>query len=161
MEDIVEVKGEIVRGHGVASAGGSDDRFPLGTIVSQLPFFRQAIGDFDAYLGESAYAGTINLLFAESNIKIKTPEYVLRSIRWTNVFPPEKFYLSKATLLFEGHAYPVFLYIPDPGTKPDHLQHSGVLELIGPFIPGVYYGAPATLYYSGEAISIIEPRLSR
>ena len=146
--------GQVVRGHGVASGAGGDPRFPDGTIALQLPFLRAAVADLDAWLGAPPFPGTINLDFANRIVVIRQPEIRIAAVRWTESFPPENFFLSRCHIRWRGEMRPAFAYIPDPLTKPDHLQAASVLELLCAAIPGLHYGASVDLSYAPEALSI-------
>ena len=147
------IEGIVVRGYGVASGAAGDTRFPDGTIVPQLPWFRRLVPDFEAWLEGSAFPGTINLAVGNT-VMIGTPEIRLEGVAWTPIFPPENFFLSRATLAHRGVRYPVFLYLPDPATKPDHVQPPDRIELIGARIPDLAYGDGVRLSYRADALTI-------
>lgn len=150
--------GTIVRGHRVASGLGRDRRFPEGTIAAQLPFFRRLVPGFDAHLGGSAFPGTINVGFAGCVVAPARPEIRLVGIDWTAHFPPETFFLSRCALVAgDAVEVPVFLYMPDPVTKPGHFQPSGIVELLARFVPGLAYGTPVALRHDAAAV-MIRPR---
>ena len=151
---VTERQGLVVRGHRVASGLGGDRRFPAGTIALQLPIFRDLVPALEAHLGGPAHPGTINLRLAGARRRILRPEIILEHVRWTPLFPPETFYLSRAELVHDGREHPVFLYIPDPATKPDHHQASNVIELLARRIEGLEYGDAATLRFRPDAIAI-------
>lgn len=149
--------GEIARGHRVASGASGDPRFPEGTIAAQLPLLRCAIPDLDTYLHGPAFAGTINVRFGGARVRLRRPELFVPELRWTAHFPPESFHLSRAVLTVEDRPpLPVFLYIPDPATKPDHIQPDSIVELLAAFAPGLGYGMSVTLRYATAALSIAE-----
>lgn len=150
----VESRGTVARGHRVASGACGDPRFPAGTIAPQLAFFRRLVPDLEGWLGGPAHPGTINVCFADRRVTILAPEIVLREVRWTGIFPPETFFLSRAELVRDGTAHPAFLYIPDPATKPDHPTAPGVVELLAGFIPGLAYGHDVLLRHSADAIRL-------
>ena len=154
----IESHGLVTRGHRVASGACGDARFPAGTIAPQLPFFRRLVPDFEAWLGGPAHPGTINLLFADTCVTILAPEIVVRDVRWTERFPPEAFFLSRAELATRAGVHRAFLYIPDPATKPDHPTAPGVVELLAGFVPGLDYGAPVALRHSPDAIRLTARR---
>ena len=154
IEGLARSTGEVVRGHGVASGGCGDPRFPEGTIASQLPFLRAAIAGFDAWLGAPAFCGTINLDFANRIVRLRRPEIRVPDVRWTDCFPPENFFLSRCHIGWQGDLRPAFAYIPDPRTKPAHLQAASVLELLCARVPGLHYGAAVELVYAAEALTI-------
>lgn len=143
----IEWEGVVTRGHRVASGAGGDARFPLGTIRPQLPFFRRAIANFDAYLGGPPFPGTINVALAEE-MAIVPPDHRIAAVRWTDQFPPENFLLSRCALIHDGIRHPAFLYMPDPATKPDHFQPADMVEILASFVPGIGYGDRVTIVRS-------------
>jgi hypothetical protein len=145
----------VVQGHGVASGrAASDRRFPDGTIKLQKPHFKECGLDFDTYFDHDYVNGTLNLSIAPLSFEIKNPEFVFRGIKWTDIFPPENFFLSPAKILFKEKACRALLYIPDPATKPDHFQQASTLEVIAQRIPGIKAGEQVALYFNAKAIHI-------
>ena len=151
---MIEAEGMVVRGYRVASGLAADARFPEGTIAPQLPMFLQRVPGFEAYLGGAAFPGTVNVRIPGARIAILAPEIMLEGVRWTDSFPPERFFLSRAELVREGVVTPAFLYIPDPATKPDHHQSRDIVELLAPRIGGLAYGDPVTLRFGAHAIAV-------
>jgi len=143
----------VVPGHRVASGQGGDPRFPSGTIDLQLPFLRAGIPDLTDWLGGEPFAGTLNLRMA-GPVTIRRPEIMLPHVRWTAALPAETFFLSKATLAVGGRRHAVWLYMPDPATKPDHFQPADRVELLGRAMAGVAYGTSVGLAYDPAAIGI-------
>lgn len=152
---VIETRGMVTRGYRVASGAGGDPRFPGGTIAPQLPFFRDRIAGFDAWLEGPAFPGTINLTFAGCEVTLPEPDFVLPAVAWTPCFPPETFLLSRCMLVAGAVHHPAFAYRPDPATKPDHFQPAGILELLAAFVPGLAYGAEVTLRHKPGAIRIV------
>ncbi|MFA5041480.1 MAG: hypothetical protein WC464_07600 [Bdellovibrionales bacterium] len=150
------IKAVVCSGHRVASGESTDDlRFPGGTIRMQAPFFKAAGLDFDAYFDGDFVYGTLNLSVAPEKIKIAKPQYSFPKIKWTDVFPPENFFLSPATVHFRGKNYKALLYIPDPATKPDHFQGASVIEVIAQRIKDISSGDEVTLMFPASAIEIV------
>lgn len=145
----------VTRGYRVASGACGDPRFPDGTIAPQLPFFRDRIAGFDAWLKGPAFPGTINLAFAGSEVTLPAPDFVVPAVAWTHRFPPETFLLARCTLVAGGARHPAFAYRPDPATKPDHFQPADRLELLAAFVPGLAYGAEVALRHSPDTIRIV------
>ena len=152
--DLVALPGVVARGHRVASGAAGDPRFPRGTILPQLPFFRAALPDWDAYLAAPAFPGTINVK-VNGTVETVAPEIFVPAVRWTTHFPPENFYLSRGGIMHGGSRYPAFLYIPDPVTKPDHVQGARIIELLAAHVPGLTYGAPVSILFQSGAIRLI------
>jgi CTP-dependent riboflavin kinase len=143
----------VIPGHRVASGQGGDARFPNGTIALQLPAFRAWIPDLVAWLGGEPFPGTLNLRMP-GRVAIGRPEILTPALRWTELLPAERFFLSRARLQVAGTDHPVWLYMPDPATKPDHFQAADTLELIGRFIPDAAYGRLVQLDYDPAAITL-------
>ncbi len=148
--------GVVVRGHRVASTACRDPRFPSGTIAPQLSFLRSAVSDFDAHLGETPHCGTINVSFGDRRVEIVRPEYLVQSVKWTEAFAPETFHLSKAFIVAGERLYPSFLYVPEPTTKPDHVQPADSVEVLSRYIQGLAYGDPVTLFFSPHALNVTQ-----
>lgn len=149
------VKGAVLEGHRVASGTSQEDkRFPGGTIRMQKPFFKERGLDFDAYFDGDFVYGTLNLSIAPRHFKIAKPEFYFPQIKWTDIFPPENFFLSAAEVAFGGRAYRALIYIPDPATKPDHFHDLSVIEVIAQRIEGIAYGDEVRLGYAETAIEV-------
>lgn len=150
-----ESAGIIVRGHRVASGACGDPRFPLGSIAAQLPYFRAQVPSFEAYLGGPAHAGTINLGFRGRRVALGRAELVVSQVAWTDCFPPENFFLSRAELEANGRVHRVFLYVPDPATKPDHPAAPDGVELLAQFIPDLAYGDSVILRWPANRFRLL------
>lgn len=150
---LTPVRARVVQGHRVASGRCGDPRFPDGTIAPQLPLFRARVAEFDAYLGAAAFPGTINLR-VDGLVAPLRPEIVIPGLRWSAQAPAETFFLSRAALDHAGRRHPVYLYMPDPATKPDHHQPAGTIELLAARIDGLAYGDAVVLHHRPEAILI-------
>jgi hypothetical protein len=152
------VNAVVVQGHQVASGRSSEDRrFPGGTIRAQAPHFAARGCDLAAEIGPTVFFGTLNLAIVGAVVRIAKPEYVFQQVKWTDVFPPENFFLSPANVGFEGRKHRALLYIPDPVTKPDHAQASNVLEVIAEAVLGIVYGSRVVLGYNPCAIELSPP----
>lgn len=151
MPDWADAAATVVPGHRVASGTGDDPRFPAGTIRPQLPFFAAAAPALFAHLGAPPFPGTVNLRLRCAVVP-GTPDCRLPDIRWTDQLPAETFLLSRAWLEAGTGWQPMLLYIPDPLTKPDHHQPADVVELLGPLIAGLAYGATVKLRYPAAAL---------
>ena len=144
-----------MRGHRVASGACGDPRFPDGTIAPQLGPFRERIAVFDGWLGGDAYPATINLAFAGCRIVAGEPDFRIGPLCWTDCFPPETFLISRCTIEHRAKRYPAFVYMPDPGTKPDHHQAADIVEILTCFVPGLAYGDSVRLLCSPRAVAIV------
>ncbi len=149
------VRGILVAGHGVASGRSIvDRRFPGGTIRLQEKFFRDRGLDLDAYFPRGFVRGTLNIRFSRGIVAIKHPDFTFRAVAWTDLFPPENFFLTGWTVIHGGRDYPGLLYIPDPETKPDHFQDRRVLEVIAESIPEISVGDALSLTFDSDAVDI-------
>jgi hypothetical protein len=155
---LTKIKATVVAGHRIASGTSSKDkRFPEGSIAMQAPFFKQQGCDLAAYFGGDFFKGTVNVSVAPSVREIVKPEYFMKEIKWTDVYPPENFYLSPAELTFRGKTYKGMIYIPDPATKPDHFNPATVIDVIAPYIEGLAYGSEIEFGYNPDAIRLKKP----
>ncbi len=151
------VKAIVCSGHRVASGeSASDRRFPGGTIRMQEPFFRERGLDFKSYFGGDFVYGTLNLSIALHRFKIAKPKFFFPAVKWTDVFPPENFFLSPAKVGFREKDYNALIYIPDPATKRDHFQEPSVIEVIAEPIEEISYGDQVVLSLPEEAIELDE-----
>jgi hypothetical protein len=151
----IDSPGVIAQGYQVASGLGRDVRFPRGTIAPQLEIFAARIPGFATYFEGPVYPGTINIKFSGSMIEIGMPELYVSQVKWTRHFPPEDFYLSAGQIVTHGGVHNVYLYIPEPVTKPDHPAHPDVVEILAPYIDGVSYGDAVILRHSAQAIRLV------
>jgi hypothetical protein len=135
---------------------GGDHRFPRGTIMPQLPFFRAQIPRFDAFLGAPIYAGTINVAFSGLVVQPGDPDFVIGPVCWTEAFAPERFLISRCAIEHRETCYPAYLYIPDPLTKPDHHQSRNIVEVLSREIPFITYGATLWLIYRPALLVMTE-----
>lgn len=151
--EMVSVRGRIVPG--MQAASGGSRRPKRGTIALQLPFFRAAIPEFDAFFDRPPRIGTLNIAFRGREIRVLAPDHHLKAIRWEHRAAPENFYLSPCRLRFAGRDYRGLLYIPDPATKPGGLPTGHVVEILTERVPMIRYGAPVTLRFDAGAIRLV------
>ena len=135
MTDWIRVKGVVKAGHGVASGQSGDLRFPEGTIAMQKPFFQARGLNLDGY-----YLGTINLGIAPYQYEVKQAKHTFRQVKWSKTEPAEDFSFFDCRLVLLEGVIPGYVYYPHPETKPEHFQPPDILEIISPFIQGLYYG---------------------
>ena len=144
----VRVKGVVTRGHGVASGGSADPRFPYGTITMQKPFFRELGLDLDQYP-----SATINLSIAPCRYSIKKAKCTFRSVKWSPTEPPEDFSFFDCRIIDRrGQAREGLVYYPHPETKPEHFQADDVLEIMTSYIEGLNYGDELIIELDDEQI---------
>ena len=143
------VTGTIVSGHGVASGMGEDPRYPKGTLHLQTPYFQEIGIDLSSY-----YPGTLNVQLNRKSFRILNPKYSALNIAWSDYIPPENFFFFDVEVDFEGQSYEGLIYMPDPATKTDHFQHTSMLELLLPKIPGIKSGKSISLKVEDAQILI-------
>jgi hypothetical protein len=142
------VEGKVISGYGVASGKGNDSRYPNGTLILQLPYFKEKGLDLSGF-----YRGTLNIDISPHTFTIKKPTYYLKDIDWSDHIPPENFYFFEVTLLFKERKYEGLIYMPDPKTKTDHHQINTMLEIMMPFVEGIENGSSVKLEIAEECIS--------
>ena len=145
---MIRIEGKVIAGYGVASGKGKDPRYPNGTLMLQVPYFKEKGLDLSSY-----FRGTINIDISPYTFTIKKPTYYITDIDWSKHIPPENFYFFEVTLLFKERKYNGLIYMPDPKTKTDHHQINTMLEVIMPHIEGIENGAAVKLEIAEECIS--------
>lgn len=146
----VSVKGVVIKGHGVASGGSKDPRFPGGTIAMQKPFFRHLGLDLGRY-----HPATINICIAPRGYQIRKAKYTFRGVKWAPAEPPEDFSFFDCRVIYGGgRGTSGLIYYPHPETKPTHFQPVDVLEVITCYVEGVSYGAELVIEVDGGQIEI-------
>ncbi|MEN8789648.1 MAG: hypothetical protein ABF295_09055 [Flavobacteriaceae bacterium] len=131
----MSIKGKVIQGHGVASGKVGDPRYPEGTLIKQLPFFKALGLDLGEY-----HLGTINLDIHPYRYGIIEAFMFFSQVRWSEHIPAENFYFFTLTAHYKSHTYNGLIYMPDPETKVEHEQSSSTLELILPKIKHLDYG---------------------
>ena len=136
------IPGHIAPGHGVASGCGGDDRFPEGTLALQWPHFEQRGLDLSPF-----HRATINISIAPRTYTTRKARLTLRTVEWTDLFPPEDFSFFDCRLVPSPDHQPVpgLVYYPHPETKPDHFQDPSIIEILVPWINGIQYHSPVHL----------------
>ena len=150
--EMTRLSGVVARGHRVASGLCGDVRFPAGTIAPQLPFFRSAIADFEGWLGGEAWPATINVALTGLSASPGIADIAVGPVHWTEHFPPERFLMSRCRLVHHQVEHRVWLYIPDPATKPDHFQPSNLVEVLAQRLAGLAYDDPADVMVPSQAL---------
>ena len=141
------IEGKVISGYGVASGKGQDPRYPNGTLILQLPHFKQKGLDLSNY-----YRGTINIDINPFEYSINKPTHFIKGVDWSNFIPPENFYFFEVELVFKEKNYFGLIYMPDPDTKTDHHQINTMLEVIMPHIKGIEAGKTVTLRIGEECL---------
>jgi len=144
----VIIEGKVIAGYGVASGKGNDSRYPNGTLILQMPYFKEKGLDLSGF-----YRGTLNIDISPHTFTIKKPTYYLTNIDWSDHIPPENFYFFEVILFFKEREYEGLIYMPDPETKTDHHQINTMLEVIIPIVEGIENGASVKLEIAEECIS--------
>ena len=142
------IEGKVISGYGVASGRGKDPRYPNGTLILQLPHFKQKGLDLRKY-----YRGTINIDINPLEYSINKPTHFIKRVNWSNFIPPENFYFYEVELVFKEQNYFGLVYMPDPETKTDHHQINTMLEVIMPPIKGIEAGKNVTLLIREECLN--------
>ncbi|MEO0895809.1 MAG: hypothetical protein AAFY71_05395 [Bacteroidota bacterium] len=150
MIERVKVVAKVVEGHRVASGSNDDERYPGGTLALQIPYFQARGIDLSIY-----YRGTLNVDISPKEFAIKRPLHLVHQLDWSPFIPPENFFFFDLRLTFEGNIYEGLVYMPDPSTKEDHPQASGILELILPRIPNIGYGDHVEIELHSDQLAII------
>jgi hypothetical protein len=134
------VIGTVVRGHGVASGISAENPYPGGTIPLQTPHFAARGLDLSPY-----HLATLNISIKPHVFELVEPRYTLRQVNWIDMVPPEDFSFATCKLTFEGRTYDCLTYYPHPETKVQHFQDPSMIEVLAPFINGIFYGARVKL----------------
>lgn len=134
--------GVVVTGHGVASGGSGDPRFPSGTLGLQFPIFARLGVDLDGI-----HPGTINVELQAGSIDLGEPDHLLTSVKWHDDMPPEDFSLWRVGLRHAAERWQAMIYRPHPDTKPEHHQPEDVVEILAPLIPDLGYGDRVTIVF--------------
>jgi hypothetical protein len=148
--DLIQVKGTVKRGHGVASGRASDPRFLHGTIAMQQPYFQHRGLDLERY-----FAGTINVSIYPHTYAIARAKYTFRDVKWCADAPSEDFSFFDCRLILPGKIEVAgLIYYPHPDTKPEHFQSPDILEIMTEYIQGLAYEDPLILEVDRRQISI-------
>lgn len=142
------IEGKVISGYGFASGQGKDPRYPNGTLILQLPFFKEKGLDLTNY-----FRGTINIDISPHKFRINKPTYYIKNINWSKYIPPENFFFFDVALLFKEKKFNGLIYMPDPETKTDHHQINTMLEVMMPPIEGIEKGVVVKLKIAEECIS--------
>lgn len=147
------VSGEVVRGHGVASGISADSPYPDGSIPLQMPHFAARGLDLSPY-----YPATLNISIKPFVFELVDPRYTLRQVNWIDLVPPEDFSFATCKLTFADATYDCLTYYPHPETKVQHFQNPTMIEVLAPFIDGIFYGARIELSLNSAEIKLtIQP----
>jgi hypothetical protein len=142
------VPGVLVAGHQVASGAGASP-YPAGTITMQAPLFAALGLDLSA-----CFPGTLNISIHPRTFALAAPSHTFRSVRWTELHPPEDFSFAPCAVIAAGQRHPGWIYYPHPATKARHFQPPSTLEVLAPPIPGLGYGAGVTLGVDPRQVEI-------
>ena len=146
-----EVKGVIIRGHGVASGRGAESPYPRGTVEMQKPFFAALGLDLAGF-----HEATLNVDLSPFLFRLLHPAHTFHRVEWTHLHPPETFSFSRCRIGHCGREVDAWIYTPHPETKADHFQPPTMLEILAPFLVGVSYGDAVTLRIAPEEVELIE-----
>lgn len=141
------VRGVVQRGHRVASGPSRD--YPYGSLERQFPLFKERGLDLTPF-----FQGTLNVSIAPRRWAWVRPLHTFRSIRWTDLHPPEDFSFAPCRVCFQAVEYAAWVYYPHPETKIRNFQDPALIEVIGEKIPGIAYGDALELLLDPRAIRI-------
>jgi hypothetical protein len=142
--------GVVLQGHEVASGRAANGPYPLGTILMQKPFFKERGLDLSGF-----FEATLNVSITPMRFLVTKPRLTFREVRWTDLHPPEDFSFADAGVRFNQRDYPCLVYYPHPETKKAHFQDPSVIELLAPFIYGIYYGSQLQLYLPKDQVKLL------
>lgn len=149
----MRLKGVAVQGYRVASGLSTrDTRFPLGTIKMQAPFFAAEGLDLEQYFDGKLVWGTLDLDLRNKSFRQGRSDWFFKNIHWTDLQPAENFFLTKATIHYQGQEYKALWYHPDPSTKPNHFQYPTIMEFIAEKVPDIKYGDPFEVEIASDTI---------
>jgi hypothetical protein len=107
----------------------------------QAPHFLALGFDLGAY-----YRGTVNVNIAPHSYRVVKARHSFHNLKWHTTEPAEDFSFFDVRLLrLGGPSIAGYIYYPHPETKPEHFQQPDVLELLLPFVEGLYCGAELAL----------------
>ncbi len=148
---IVQFTGTVVPGHRVASGLNGNPDFPGGTLLMQMPFFKERGLDLGAY-----YRGTVNLSIAPARYEAVRAPLTFPMVKWHPVDPAETFSFFHIRRVFpDGIRVDGLVYYPHPETKPKHFQSPDVLELLFPKMDDIGYGVTLTLETDDTELRIV------
>ena len=139
--------GTLRKGYGVASGPSSD--YPYGALERQLPIFKDRGLDL-----EGMFLGTLNIDISPATFELIEPEYTFRDVHWTDLHPPEHFSFSRCRLEHAGAQVDAWIYYPHPETKLRHFQDRSLMEVIGPFLPGLNFGEMLRIGLDPEHVQV-------
>ena len=146
----IRVPGVVVTGYGVAS--GQAGKGPAGgTVAAQLPHFRTRGLDL-----AHCFPGTLNVSIAPRQWTMVRPRHIFPEVRWSSEVPAETFSFSPCRVVASHIQVDGYVYYPHPETKPDHFHPPTVVEIIAPFIEGLFRGSPLELVLDAEEVSVTE-----
>ncbi len=147
------VGGVVVQGHRLASAIDGNSPFGAGTIVLQMPIFKERGLDL-----ADCFPGTLNVSIEPYVREIRIPEPRFRAVKWHADYPPENFFFSACRVIFQGKAHEGWVYYPDPKTKQAHFQTPSLFEIIAPRIPNIAYRDKVIVEVNPKEIRIYAPQ---
>ena len=134
-------KGEVVRGHQVASGQAEDSPYPLGTLAMQRSYFSELGLDMASF-----HLATINVDISPKTFDFSKPDFHFENLTWTQIVPPETFSFFHCVLEHKHKLYSGYIYYPHPETKVSHFQKDGLLELLMPFVDELKYGDEVSVF---------------
>lgn len=150
MIEPIEIKGEVVAGHGVASGRSGDPRFPGGTLALQWPIFVRRGLELEGF-----FKGTINVSVAPLAPLPITPTKTFRDVSWHPEFTEDFSFFAVRISVSCAPPTNGYIYWPHPETKPDHFQDRHVVEVLAPEIKGVENGAPLRIWADPKCMRFV------
>lgn len=145
----ITLPGQVERGHMVASGQAGDSPYPAGTILMQIPLFKERGLDLSPF-----YPATLNISIRPYTFQVVNPEHTFRRVEWTTRHPPEDFSFSRCRASFQGMTYGGWVYYPHPETKKRDFQSPSTVEVLAPFIPNLKYGDSVELGLNPDEIRV-------
>jgi hypothetical protein len=149
------ILGTVRPGYGIASKGSNktqdlvsnvyEDRRTVTvdqTVFRQFPFFVEA-----GVPGiEDMHPGTINIDISLHEFSVVSPDHEV-TCEWIDGVR-ETFWLTAATLRFNGNEYRAYIYYPCVSEQ--HTARNSTVEIITKRIPGIEYGVSVELIIDTE-----------
>ena len=137
----------------MASGAADDSPYPEGTIKMQTPFFRDAGLDLSPY-----HPATIGVSCRPVTFEMRKPEYTFSGVKWSPEHDSEDFSFSRCRVTVGDVTRDGLVYYPHPETNLGHFHDAFTLEIIAPFMEGVFYGAEVILELNTDEIFVCEDR---
>lgn len=145
------VTGIVKPGHQVASGNAPNSPYERGTLLMQLPFFRDLGLDLTGL-----FLGTLNISIAPYTFKLTQPQYTFPLVKWHPNYEAETFSFSSCKVIHLDKSYEGLIYYPHPETKIGHFQDDSIIEVIAPKISNLDYGDRLKLEINPQQVQLIK-----